>query len=153
MITYSDILDSIKQCEGSFVTIIKNSGTINDDFIYSMIEDLKSEYVIEHNPIPKNNFIGFKAKTISIYDYNKDIYLGDIINDESLITIVIRNYNETSNTQVFGDSGTIYFSSLVFLLKNGKLKVLKSRYSEIEGTFDVSKTVRKFKLKNLNKKL
>lgn len=148
MITYSDILNSIKQCEGSFITIIKNSDTINDDFIYSVIEDLKSEYVIEYNPISNNNI---KVKTISIFDFNKTIDFKTIFNDDSLITIVIRDYYNTSNTQLFGESGADYFSSLVFLLKNGKLKVLKSRYADIEGTFDVSKIVRKFKLKKLKR--
>jgi hypothetical protein len=148
VITYFDILNSIKKCEGAFVTIIKNSGTINDDFIYSIIEDLKSEYAIEYNPISNDNV---KVKTISIFNYSKLYNVGDINFDENLITIIIRNYNETSNTQVFGESGADYFSSLVFLLKNGKLKVLKSRYSDIEGTFDVSKIVRKFKLKKLKR--
>jgi len=149
MINYSDILNSITLCQGGAITFIVHDNflSLNKDFIYSIGESLKSEYKIEHQLLDVTDI---EEKTIIFIAYNKGIDFTKLTGNKNVILIVSRKYNETSNTEIFGQS-VIYLSDSVFLLKNKKLKILKSRFLEnSDNIIDMTKIVRKFKLKILN---
>jgi len=151
MINYSDILNSIELCRGGAITFIVHSNflSINKDFIYSIGESLKSEYNIEFQLLDTS---GIEKNTIIFIEYNKGIDFTKLIGNKNVILIVSRKYNETSNTEIFGQVVT-YISDSVFLLKNKKLKILKSNYLNTdENNIDITKIVRKIKLEKLNKK-
>lgn len=163
MIFYKDILDTIKQCDGNLITIIKDSNVVNDDFILSIQSDLSKEYIIETDSekIWILNLSEISKKTIFFIDYEKLEktkiererklrILTTTINSNTII-ICSRNYFRTSNTDVHGQS-LGYTSSLILLLFKGKLKILKSRYTNILGRLDLKVAVRKLKLKTLDKK-
>ena len=151
MINYSDILNSITLCQGGAITFIVHDNflSINKDFIYSIGESLKSEYNIEFQLLDTS---GIEKNTIIFIEYNKGIDFTKLIGNKNVILIVSRKYNETSNTEIFGQVVT-YISDSVFLLKNKKLKILKSNYLNTdENNIDITKIVRKIKLEKLNKK-
>ena len=149
MINYSDILDSVKDCQGGAITFIVHSNflSINEDFIYSIGESLKSEYRIEHQLL---DVTGIEEKTIIFIKHDKNIDFTKLTGNPNVILIVSKNYNETSNTEIFGKV-VAFISDSVFLLKNKKLKVLRSSRleSEDDRTIDITKIVRKFKLNNI----
>jgi len=151
MINYSNILDSVKDCQGGAITFIVHSDflSISEDFIYSIGESLKSEgYRIEHQLLDVTDI---EEKTIIFIKHNKKIDFTKLTGNPNVILVVSKKYNETSNTEIFGKV-VAYISDSVFLLKNKKLKVLKSKLLEDENVRlgDITSIVRKFKLENLN---
>jgi len=149
MKNYSKILYSIKQCEGCAITFIvhPNDIGVNKDYILSILEDLKSEYKVEIQLLDATNI---KEKTVIFIEYNKDIDFTKLTENPNVILMVSRNYHETSNTEIIG-SVVKYTSELIFLLKNKKLQILKSRFVQENDKklFDINNAVRNFKLKNL----
>ena len=163
MIFYKDILDTIKQCNGGLITIIKDTNVVNDDFILSIQNDLKKEYVIETDceRIYNLNLNEITKKTIFLIEYN-DLSTDKIERERRLRVLVtnsydnttiisLRNYFKTSNTDIHGQS-LGYTADFILLLFKGKLKILKSRYKNFDGRLDLSVAVRKLKLQLLNKK-
>ena len=161
--TYRDILNIILLYDGKLITIIKDSNVVNDDFILSIQNDLKNEYIIETDTekIWNLNLNEISKKTIFFIEYEKLEktkiererklrILTTTINSNTII-ICSRNYLKTSKTDVHGQS-LGYQSSLILLLFKGKLKILKSRYTNILGRLDLKVAVRKLKLKILDKK-
>jgi hypothetical protein len=149
MITYSKILDSVKDCQGGAITFIVHSDfiSISEDLIFSIGESLKSEYKIEHQLL---DVTGIEEKTIIFIKHDKSVDFTKLTGNPNVILIVSKNYNDTSNTEIFGQK-VAFVSDAVFLLKNKKLKVLRSSRLEKEDvrTIDITKIVRKFKLKNI----
>jgi len=47
MISYNNILDSIRKCNGGIISIINDQERCNQYLILSILNNLKTEYVIE----------------------------------------------------------------------------------------------------------
>ena len=149
MSEYIKLLNYIKSCAGSFVTIIYDNDTINQDFLTSIKEYLKSEYKIENKFLDISKIV---EKTIVFIEYDKNIDFTKLKGNNNVILIVLRKYYETSNTQIFG-SKLEYDSNLILLFSKKRIKILKNRFLEQAMPLvmiDMVKIVRKQKLKNLN---
>ena len=149
---YNELLNSIRQCYGSVVQIVYDRDPINQDLIRSFTSDLKIKYKIV-------DFDELNINTIKVNDneniFNrKDDKIIKIIN-EKIVLIVLKNDCITARYS----SKLSYSSSLILLLKNKKLKILKSRdlnydmkNDYIYTEFDINFMLRKMKLKKLNQK-
>lgn len=149
---YNEIYKQIKLCEGNFVTIIRDSNTINDEFIRLLSEDLKSEYKIEINQMI--DYHNITEKTIVFMNFDRSINFKNMIGNKNVILIVLRDYYKTSNTQLFGSPENIdYLTDLIIFLKNEKMKILKMRNSDDfpNDIINIRKLTRNIKLKILNK--
>lgn len=153
---FKEILDTIKAYEGGMVTLILDSDPINNDFLFCIKDKLKNEYRIietqDRNELKKYR----EEKTIIIHQYNKD-FKYDYLHCKNVILIILRDHYYTTNTSLVHQTGRLlYTASLILLLKNKKIKVLKQRFTEIKENIDLTKLnlnsiIRKMKIKTLNK--
>jgi hypothetical protein len=110
MTTFKQILNDIKLHGNCLITIIRDSDTINDDFLLALEKDLEKDYKIEKQKLDLENI---KEKTVVFIEHNKDINFEQIhmtitLNKIEVIAIVIRNYYETTNTSLVpGISGYV----------------------------------------------
>jgi len=159
MITYKEILNSIRSMDYGIITIILDFIGINFDFIYLIEEDLKTEYDIQdltgcwhstyNNSDIQNEIDISKDKSIIIFYYKNDFDLQKINFKKNTILIILQP--ETKNALV--PIQTSYLSDLILGLKDRKLKILKSRLLpvNIEKSIDIDKLLRKTKLNKLDK--
>jgi hypothetical protein len=147
--TYNDLLNALKDCKGGVVQIIYDSEPVNRDLIKSFTNDLDEYKVIDFNEldidIPDNQSIfGRKARVII-----------KMRNDNYVLIVLKRYYRDlTGNfSAILGDK-LAYEASLILLLQNKKLKILKWRFglNNYKYDFDINVFVRKIKLKTLNQK-
>jgi hypothetical protein len=150
MITYTNLIEGIKKCEGGIVTIITDLDIINDDLLLSIENDLQKNYKIERNILNVRHGNYINEKTVNFIDIGTklDRYCYNLVDNDYVITIIIKEFFETSNTDI-----SKYASNLILLLHNKKLKILKSRYLDLlpNNIVDIAKLTRKLKLINLQK--
>lgn len=164
-IEFIDILNSIKNSECGLVTFIKDYDKTNNIFIEAITLELKKSYNIEYDKIDSDYVKNITEKTIIFINMSnipriqgqlKGAMFRNLIGNENVILIALRRYNETTNTSLYGGEES-YISNVIFLLKNKKLKVLKSRYTSpnennIMDISNIIKLIRKLKLDIINKK-
>ena len=153
MITYNKIHDAIVNYKGKIVTFITQTGS--EEFVQSVLEDLKRDFKIE-NYTTDIKLEKLEENSILLIKYDREIDYKNfrpIIEDKNIVVIVLRNYNETTNTEISGsnDRAVLFASDLIFILKKNRLNVLKSRLSELKGNIDITQLLRSVKLKMLNK--
>lgn len=165
MIEYVDILNSIKKCEGSLVTILMDYNNCNDDFLTSIYQELNIDYKIEYDRFDIKNinektvvFINVKniPRAPNSIGIRSKIFR-NLLGNENVILIAVNKINVAMTPSSLYGTEEIYQSNIVFLLKNQKLTIVKSRYSILQNTnsLDISnmtKLVRKIKLNRINKK-
>lgn len=165
MIDYIDILNSIKKCEGGLVTIMLDYNYCNEEFLKSLYQELKTEYKIEYNLYDVKNI---DVKTVVFINTNniprtnnsigtRSIFFRHLIGNENVILIAVNKINVAMTPSSLYGTEEIYASNIVFLLKNKKLTIVKSRYSDLHYTtsLDISNMttlIRKIKLNKINKK-
>jgi hypothetical protein len=166
-IKFKDIIDSIEFCAGGKVNFLFDSETINETLLLLIKKELRKNYnIIENIDIEDLNVYNIKEKTVIFLNYtNTNLFktkFRTLLGNENVIIIVMRNLYFTTNTSLLPHSviftGEIsYTSSLIFLLKNKKLKIMKSRYVKehipiMNQTVDINFLIRKIKLQTLNEK-
>jgi ABC-type branched-subunit amino acid transport system substrate-binding protein len=145
--TYNDLLNALKKCKGSIVQIIYDSDISNKDLINSFKNDLTEYKIIDFNELyvadDGENIFGRKARAII-----------KMINDKYILIVLKRYYTTMGNTWPILESDKLtYSASLILLLQNKKLKILKWRFgSENYNYIDINILLRKIKLKKLNQK-
>lgn len=154
---YSELLDLIKQCEGSFVTIIKDYDKLNRVALNSIKKSLSSEYKILECNYSINYILDVvlktKEKTILIVN-SLDVKIGREIrndNDNLIVILLKRSFDLFNNNIHTNDAICVYLSTVTFLLKDKKIKVIKSRYTNGDEVMDMNNFSRKMKLQNINK--
>lgn len=146
----------IKAYEGGMVTLILDSEPINNDFLFCIKDKLKNDYEIIETQDRKELKKYRDKKTIIIHQYNKD-FKYDYLHCNNVILIILRDHYQTTNTSLVQQAGRLlYTASLILLLKNKKIKVLKQRFTKIKETIDLTELnlnsiIRKMKIKTLNK--
>lgn len=144
-ITYNKLLNTIEQSKGSLVSIVYDFNTNHIDLIQSFTSDL-----------------GLKCRIVNYYDVDINNSLKDnifnrrddkiikMINEKYILIVLMKNYKGMN----FSGRKLTYCSNLILSLNDKKLKILKSRYSDMSqyDSCDINILLRKIKLKNLNKK-
>ncbi len=164
MIEYIDILNIIKKNEGSLVTFIIDYNVCNYDFLKTLTHELKNEYKIEYDRYDIKNI---NVKTVVFIDVNKipsisnqnggrSIFFRNILGNKNVILIAIKHVNMSVTPSGLYGGEELYSSNLVFSLKNKKLTVVKSRYSDLQYTnyldiSNINKYIRKIKLEQIIK--
>lgn len=166
MITYPDILNSIKKCEGGLVTVmLLDYNLCNNEFLKSLFQELKTEYKIEYD---NYNVKNIDVKTVVFIDTlkipkvnntigNRSVLFRNIIGNKNVILITVKHINSSVTPSSLYGTEDIYASTIVFSIKNKKLTVVKTRYSELQynDPLDISNIttlIRKIKLDKINKK-
>jgi len=161
VIEYTDILNSIKKCNGSLVTILHDSIFINDEFLKFITQELSNEYKIEYDrydikTIDVKTIIVIKVSNIPRINNsigNRSILFRSLIGNKNVILIALKSidmYMASSNS-LYGEE--MYASNIVFQIKNKKLTIVKSRYSELHNTdsLDISNIIKKVRRNKINK--
>ena len=150
---YNKIYDQIRLYEGDIVTLIRDTNIINDEFIHLLSEDLKSDYKIEINQMI--DYHNITEKTVVFMNFDRSINFKNMVGNKNVILFVLRNYYQTSNTQLFGSTENAdYIANFILFMKNGKMKILKTRNAEddSDNILNIHKLNRNIKLKILSKK-
>lgn len=156
MITYSKIYSAIELNKGHIINFLMDKNTINNEFINGLKEDFSFQYkYIEYAPNLDIQNIQEKSFIIVNYD-RKTMNLDNMIGNNNVIILLLRDYYRTSNTELHG-SAFKHLSNLIFILKDGKLKVLKSRVptlldSKTDKIVHIMKLLRSIKLNLISKK-
>lgn len=158
---YNKIYNLIRLYEGDIITFVKDTNIINDEFIRLLSEDLKSEYKIEVNEMI--DYHNITEKTVVFMNFDRSINFKNMVGNKNVILFVLRNYYQTSNTQLFGNIENVdYIASFILFMKNEKMKILKMRNdfdnsleefnADFEEIINIKKLNRNIKLKILSKK-
>lgn len=162
---YIDILNSIKNSEGGLVTVMLLDHNIcNYNFLKSLYQELKKEYNIEYD---NYNIKNINVKTVVFIDIlkiprvnnsigNRSILFRSLIGNENVIIIAIKHVNSALTPSSLYGGEEIYTSNIVFSIKDKKLTVVKSRYTEFHNNelldiSNISTLVRKMKLNKIIK--
>lgn len=156
MITYNKIYKAIELNNGSLIYFIMDKkDKLNYEFINGLKEDFSFDYkYIEYTP--DLDIQNINEKSIIIIDYDKKINRDKLIGNKNVIVILLMDYYRTSNTEISG-TATKHLSNLIFILKDSKLKILKSRLpniidTKIDKIVHIMKLLRKIKLNLITKK-
>lgn len=178
---FKNIIENIHSCNGGIINIIYDNRTVLDDFLIcvkykledyniidvidengsrlSSLEDLEDlEKIIKDKIIDGRNIIFINHSPKALYTSSSIInkvpyrkYI-ELINNKNITLVVLNNYYSTTNTQIQTSPLELqYTSSLIMLIKNKKLKIIKSRYIKDGDNiiFDVNSLLRKTKLETL----
>ena len=157
MKTYNDFLNLIRSSTGQIVTIIKDFERINNIIINSFKISLSGEYVIKECEYSVDDILyqikHIKCKTIlfvSSYDTKIDRAIYNT-NNYLIIIFLKRVFSTFNQTMLTNDNTCLYVSSVILLLKNRTVKIMKNRYGSVDDTMDMTIFTRKEKLLNLDK--
>ena len=144
MIDYKRLFELIKKCEGGIVTLMIDNKPINLKFIHNIKNYLGLNYKIKNEQLNINEI---KEKTVVFFNFDENLNFTIMMGNRNVIMIIIREESKTHNIDLFGSVS--YIADMIFYIKNEKLKVLKSRYtnSELEGSTDINTLINEISIK------
>ena len=158
MINYSSIYDAIVKCKGKIATFVYDKESYI--FTETILGDLKCDFDVQYYDI-NVKFEDLLENSVLVINFDRSIEYENflqIIQEKNIITIVLREDIVTSNTDLYGSHPTakLFESSIIFLIRKRKLKVLKSNVKDFIDSdpkvANIDKLIRSIKLKILNKK-
>lgn len=156
-------------CNGGIINVIYDDKTVCNEFLMCIANELKDYNLIDPKDETDTRFSKMKdlRKMLenkvgrNLVFMNQDNQIKGQTNyggyleliDKDTILFILSNYYMTTNTQL-APLDPVYASSLTILLRNEKVKILKSRNSlkDENKTLDLKQVFRKSKLKTLSGK-
>lgn len=159
---YSDILSSVKRCDGGIINIIKDRNRNNKDFLYVLKNDLRKDYNIIENVSYENlnkHIEIISEKTIffveltNIILHNAKLNRFNINYNNNVIVVFITESYRQFNNNYGADVRMLYSSTLALNLNDNKIKIIKDRYSNINDNdpMDINNFISKIRKSKLLK--